>query len=98
MRSHLLDDANFDLAIVHVPDVLQQQAPLEAKGGQQQVDAHTAESIALQEGHQEAKADEDHHMDILKHCETAGMIGENWWESNITGKINAKHKTCNIKM
>ncbi len=52
---------------MHMPDVLEEKTPLQAKGSQQQVDPHTAEAISLQEGHQETKANEDHHMYILKH-------------------------------
>lgn len=52
---------------MHVPEVLEEKTPLQTKGGQQQVDAHTAETISLQKGHQETKANEDHHVYILKH-------------------------------
>lgn len=51
-----------------MPEALHQKAPLQAEGSQEQVDTHAAESISLQESHEEAKADEDHDVDILKHC------------------------------
>ena len=63
----LLKDVDLDLAICQVPQALGQQTPLQAEGSQQQVTAHAAEAVPLQEGHEEAKADEYHHMDILKH-------------------------------
>lgn len=51
-----------------MPGALHEQAPLQAEGSQEQVDAHATESVSLQESHEEAKADEDHDVDILKHC------------------------------
>lgn len=60
-----------------MPESLHEEAPLQAEGSQQQVDAHAAESISLQEGHEEAEADEDHDVDILKHCRD-GRVGGVW--------------------
>lgn len=53
--------------MIHVPDSLHEEAPLQAEGSQEQVDSHAAEPILLEERHQEAKADEDHDVDVLKH-------------------------------
>ena len=47
---------------------LHQQSPLKAKSSDQEVEAHRAEAVALQKGHEEAKAHEDHHVDILEAC------------------------------
>lgn len=52
-----------------MPDALHEEAPLQAEGGQEQVDAHAAEPVLLEEGHEETEADEDHDVDVLKH----------WW-------------------
>lgn len=51
-----------------MPQSLHEETPLETEGGQQQVDAHAAEPVFLEERHQEPEADEDHDMDVLKHC------------------------------
>lgn len=51
-----------------MPDALHEEAPLQAEGSQEQVDAHAAEAISLEERHQEPKTNKDHDMDILKHC------------------------------
>lgn len=50
-----------------MPDALHEEAPLQPKGSQEQVDTHTAEPISLEEGHKEPEANEDHDVDILKH-------------------------------
>lgn len=54
-----------------VQDSLYQSAPLEAQSSNQQVDAHTTEAIFLQEGHEEAKPNKYHNMDILEYCKRA---------------------------
>lgn len=43
--------------------------PLSHESGDEEVVADCTEAIFLQEGHQEAKADIDHDMNILEHCE-----------------------------
>ena len=63
----ILEDVDFDLAVLQVPEALHEEAPLQAEGGQEQVDAHAAEPVSLQESHQEPEADEDHDVDILEH-------------------------------
>lgn len=45
---------------------LHQQRPLEAEGCNEEVETHGTEAMSLQEGHQETKANKDHHMDILE--------------------------------
>lgn len=67
-KSDTLEDIDFDLAVLHVPEALHEEAPLQAEGSQEQVDAHAAEPVSLQEGHEEAEADEDHDVNVLKHC------------------------------
>ena len=47
-----------------------QDCPLDHNGREEQVVTDATEAIALQERHQEAEADEDHHVHILEHCET----------------------------
>ena len=66
-KRHLLEDVDLDLAVRQVPEALGEQTPLQAEGGQQQVSSHAAEAVPLQEGHEEAEADEYHHVDILEH-------------------------------
>lgn len=62
--------SNVDLAaVVHaMEEALHERGPLQGKGCDQEVEAHTAEAVALQEGHEEAEANEDHHMHILETC------------------------------
>lgn len=50
-----------------MPDALHEEAPLQAEGSQEQVDAHAAEPVSLEKCHQEPEADEDHDVDVLKH-------------------------------
>lgn len=50
-----------------MPQALHEEAPLQPEGGQEQVDAHAAETVALEEGHEEPEANEDHDMNILEH-------------------------------
>lgn len=67
-KTFVLEDVDADLSvIIRVPEALHEEAPLQPEGSQQQVDAHTAEPISLEECHEEPEADEDHDMDILKH-------------------------------
>lgn len=47
-------------------EALHQRGPLQGKGCYQEVKTHTAEAVALQEGHEKAETDKDHHMDILE--------------------------------
>lgn len=51
-----------------VEEALHECGPLQCEGGDQEVEAHTAEAVALQEGHEEAKANEDHHVHVLETC------------------------------
>ena len=44
-----------------------ERGPLDGDGRQQHVDAHGAVAVALEERHQEAEADEDHHVHVLEH-------------------------------
>lgn len=46
-RLSLPINADSYFSIMQVPDVLEEKTPLQAKGSQQQVDAHTAEAISL---------------------------------------------------
>lgn len=60
-----------DLASVHtVEEALHERGPLQGEGCDQEVEAHAAEAVALQEGHEEAEADEDHHVHVLETCTT----------------------------
>lgn len=51
-----------------VEKALHERGPLQGEGRDQEVEAHAAEAVALQEGHEEAETDEDHHVHILKTC------------------------------
>lgn len=45
---------------------LHEKSPLETEGRNQEVEAHTTEAVALQEGHEEAESNKNHDMDILE--------------------------------
>lgn len=59
--------AYVDLASVHaVEEALHQSGPLQGKSRDQEVEANATEAVLLQKGHEEAKTDEDHHMNVLE--------------------------------
>lgn len=60
---------NVNFPFMHsMEEALHECGPLQRKGGNQEVESHAAETVALQEGHEEAEANEDHHMYILETC------------------------------
>lgn len=66
---HIPLHADLDFAIMHpVEKALHERGPLQGEGCNQEVEAHAAEAVALQEGHEEAETNEDHHVYILKTC------------------------------
>lgn len=69
MQLAALFNSDFDLPISVVQRVepaLHQQRPLEAEGCNEEVETHGSKAVPLQKGHQEAKSNKDHHMDILE--------------------------------
>jgi len=73
IASDYRDDVNFDhvpglsISMEHlVPEAVVNESPLDCHGGKQEVESHSRESVPLEEGHQEAETDEDHHMDVLE--------------------------------
>lgn len=60
-----------------VEEALHERSPLQREGCNQEVEAYAAEAVALQEGHEEAKTDEDHHVHILETCTTERTPAEN---------------------
>lgn len=59
--------ADVDFPTMHsMEEALHECGPLQREGGNQEVEAHAAEAVALQKGHEEAEANEDHHMDVLE--------------------------------
>lgn len=70
-KQNLLFHTDLDLSIgviQRMKPALHQKSPLDAERRDQEVESHGTETIALQEGHEEAKANEDHDMNILKTC------------------------------
>lgn len=60
---------NVDLASMHsMEETLHECGPLQSKSCDQEVEAHAAEAITLQEGHKEAETNEDHHVHVLETC------------------------------
>lgn len=69
----LLFHSDFDLPISVVQGMepaLHQQSPLDPKGGNQEIETHSSEAVAFQEGHEEPEANKDHHVDVLETCGT----------------------------
>lgn len=63
----LYSNIDFPSAVVQgVEPALHEESPLKAKGSDQEVESHTTEAVAFQEGHEEAKSNKDHDMDILE--------------------------------
>lgn len=45
---------------------LDEDRPLDGKGSYQEVEGHTPKAVPFQEGHQEAKPNKDHSVNILE--------------------------------
>lgn len=78
----LLFNSDFDLpiSVQGVEPALHKQCPLEAEGSDEEVETHSTKAVPLEERHQKAKPNEDHHMDIL----------ETWEEENEKWKWSVK--------
>jgi hypothetical protein len=70
MRTHQRFQADPDFSVFHREESSAEDGPLDHQGGQEQVESYRTVTIPLQEGHQEAETDEDHHVDVLKHWKT----------------------------
>lgn len=86
---NILLNSNLDCAINRVQEVkpaLHEKSPLQTKGGDEKVESDPAEAVAFQEGHEKAKTHKDHHMHILKTCQTRRKRVEtvNGWIYNRT--------------
>ena len=49
-----------------VEPALHEKSPLQTKGGNQEVEAHSTEAVAFQEGHEETESNKDHDVHILE--------------------------------
>ena len=54
------------VVVVEMEKAGDQDMPLDAERRHQEIEGHSREAVLFQEGHQEAKADKDHHVNILK--------------------------------
>ena len=52
---------------MEVEEAVDEGEDLDGEGRADQVEGDGGEAVLLQEGHQETKTDEDHHMDVLEH-------------------------------
>ena len=74
--------------------------PLEADHGAEHVEGHGAQPVLFQEGHEEAKTDEYHNMNILEHWKKKEEIRRandrlfyDWsFKLNVSGKYTLKSK------
>lgn len=51
-----------------VGDAFQEETDLQGEGGEEQRESQGRKAVATQEGHQEAKADQNHHLYVPEHC------------------------------
>lgn len=75
----------FKLAISVLPN--HQSGPFQRNDSTQHVQRHGTQTIFLQEGHEEAKANEDHDVDILKHYRADTTFHLLWDEINKLAKL-----------
>lgn len=76
--SFLPFDPDVDLpggGVEGVEPALHEQGPLDSEGGNEEIEAHSAKAVALQERHEEAESHKDHHVDVLKAWETKRTEG-----------------------
>lgn len=76
-----------DLAVLHVKESLHQHGPLHHQGGHEQGEAGGTVAIFPQEGHEEAEANEDHHLDVLELCgekegKRVSILAQDWPEDS----------------
>lgn len=85
-------DSDVDLPggrVEGVEPALHEQSPLKPEGGDEEVEAHSAKAVALQERHEEAKSHKDHHMDILEAWEHTGGVAKRERETKRTERLHA---------
>ncbi len=69
----LYSNVDFSGGVVEgVEPALHKKSPLKTERGDQEVEAHAAEAVAFQEGHEETESNKDHDVDVL----------ETWREDN----------------
>lgn len=68
---------------------LHQKSPLDAESRNQEVESDGAKAVALQKGHEEPKAHEDHDVNILKTCRKN--------KQNISNSVNQNHSGAHKK-
>ena len=60
--------------MVEVEEPVHQDGPLDGQTRDQEVESNGSEPVLLQESHEEAEANEDHHVDVLEHCNNGQVI------------------------
>ena len=56
------------VSTLRVEEAIDESVDLDGEGGTDHVEGHGGEAVLLEEGHEEAEPDEDHHVHVLKHC------------------------------
>lgn len=54
--------------MLHVQEPTEEDVPLDYESSNDHIEPNTREPIALEERHEEAEPNEDHHVDVLEHC------------------------------
>ena len=73
-------DADVDLAVLifrgaQFEEAAEKRRPLQDERREEEVEADAAVTVALQERHEKAEANEHHHVDILENCSGRGGGG-----------------------
>lgn len=77
----LHSNGDFSSCVIEgVEPALHEKSPLQTKGGNQEVKAHSTEAVAFQESHEETKSHKDHDMHILEAWskEHTHFVNEAW--------------------
>ena len=65
----VLEDGDVDDAVVQMQNpAAGERGPLQNEGSDQHVETDAAETVPLEKRHQKTKADEHHHVNVLKDC------------------------------
>lgn len=74
INAHSRVDIDNDFVVVQMEEAIDEERPLQARRGHQEVDPDGGKSILLQESHQESETDENHDVYILEHWEAEGRV------------------------
>ena len=68
---------------VEVEEAVDEGEDLDGEGGADHVEGDGGQAVLLQEGHQETKTNEDHHVDVLEHWGRDFIIKYLWFINDL---------------